>query len=159
MNRQDREAILHAVAAVIDAGQPVDWERAERDLDDEGRETLNALKVVAEIRARRWEQGRAIESAGVTDFPKPAPETPSPPSDQPVSDRFRSREPSSPEQIRRKLYFGVALVLALLSLYAGLFGWAVTRYLLAGMAATMALVALITGAGRPRPPSPPGAAS
>ena len=42
---------------------------------------------------------------------------------------------SSPEQIRRKLYFGVALVLALLSLYAGLFGWAVTRYLLAGMAA------------------------
>jgi hypothetical protein len=158
VNPQDREAILEAVAAVIDAGEPVDWAQAERDLDDEGRETLGALRVVAEIRARRWEQGRGIESARVTEFPAPAPETP-PPSDPPVSDRFRSREPSTPEQIRRKLLFGVALVLALLSLYAGLFGWQMARYLLSGLAAATALIALLTGAGRPRPPRPPGAAS
>lgn len=87
-----------------------------------------------------------------------------PPPDQPtqdpaVSDRFRSQEPSSPAEIRRKLYFGGALVLAMASVYAGLFGWPRAQYLLAGLAVVTVLVALITGAVPPRPPRPPGAGS
>jgi hypothetical protein len=95
----------------------------------------------------------------------PEPPPPDPPTpDEPLSDRYRSREPSSPEEIKRKLYFGAALVLALTSVYAGLFGWRRAQYLLAGLAVLTVLLALITGAtGPPRPPGagprPPGPAS
>jgi hypothetical protein len=91
----------------------------------------------------------------VSDSSPPAPEAPPPPVDPPVSDRHRSREPSSPEEIRRKLFFGAALVLALASVYSGLFGWRVMQYLLAGLAVVTVLVALVSGATRP--PGAPGA--
>jgi hypothetical protein len=102
----------------------------------------------------------------VTQGPQPAsqpdarnaPQTP-PPADAPVSDRFRSHEPSPPEEIRRKLFFGGALVLAMASVYAGLFGWKVVQYPLAGLAVLTVLIALITGAVAPRPPRPPGTGS
>jgi hypothetical protein len=89
--------------------------------------------------------------------PVPAsPPTP-PPDDPPVSDRYRSREPSSPAEIRRKLYFFAALILALGSVYSGLFGWRVAQYLLAGLAVLAVLAALVSGAmGAPRPPGPSG---
>ena len=87
--------------------------------------------------------------------PPPDPQTPDPP----VSDRFRSREPSPPEEIKRKLFFGGALILALASVYSGLFGWRLAQYLLSGLAVLTVLLALITGAAPPRPPRPPGAAS
>ena len=99
-------------------------------------------------------------------MPGSSPETvpDAPPPDQPtpdseLSDRFRSREPSSPEEIRRKLFFGGALVLALASVYSGLFGWRLVQYLLSGLAVLTVLIALIAGAVPPRPPRPPGAAS
>lgn len=95
------------------------------------------------------------DTGTLPDPPPPDPRTPDPP----VSDRFRSREPSSPEEIKRKLYFGGALILALTSVYSGLFGWRLAQYLLAGLAVLTALLALITGAAPPRPPRPPGAAS
>jgi hypothetical protein len=77
--------------------------------------------------------------------------------DEPVSDRYRSYTPSEPAEIRRKLLFGVALVLAMASVYAGLLGWGrVLQYGLAGLAVLTVLVALISGAtGPPRPPAAP----
>ena len=48
---------------------------------------------------------------------------PRPADDEPVSDRYRSYTPSEPAEIRRKLLFGVALLLAMASVYAGLLGW------------------------------------
>ena len=74
--------------------------------------------------------------------------------DEPVSDRHRSYTPSEPAEIRRKLLFGVALLLAMASVYAGLFGWGrLLQYGLAGLAVMTVLIALITGAtGPPRPP-------
>jgi hypothetical protein len=86
----------------------------------------------------------------------PPPDQPTP--DPAASDRYRSREPSSPAEIRRKLFFGGALVLALASVYSGLFGWPLAQYVLSGLAVVTVLVALITGAVPPRP-RPPGPAS
>lgn len=91
--------------------------------------------------------------------------TPAPPeADEPVPERYRSWTPSEPAEIRRKLLFGVALILALISVYAGLLGWGgVLQYGFASLAAATVLIALITGAtGPPRPasprtPPPPGA--
>jgi hypothetical protein len=82
--------------------------------------------------------------------------TPVPPDrDEPVPDRYRSWTPSEPAEIRRKLLFGVALILALISVYAGLLGWgSVLQYGFASFAAATVLIALITGAtGPPRPAS------
>jgi hypothetical protein len=89
--------------------------------------------------------------------------TPAPPdSDEPISDRYRSWTPSEPAEIRRKLLFGAALILSLISVYAGLLGWgSVLQYGFASLAAATVLIALITGAtGPPRPaasetPTPP----
>ena len=70
-----------------------------------------------------------------------------PADDEPVSDRYRSYTPSEPAEIRRKLLFGVTLLLALASVYAGLLGWGpVVQYGLAGLAVLTVLVALISGA-------------
>jgi hypothetical protein len=81
--------------------------------------------------------------------------------DAPHADRYRSTAPSPPEEIRRKLLFGVALVLALASVYVGLLLQVPTlQYALVGLAVLVVFVALITGAGPPGPPSdvapPPG---
>jgi hypothetical protein len=75
--------------------------------------------------------------------------------DEPVSDRYRSYTPSEPAEIRRKLLFGVALVLALMSVYAGLFEWGIVlQYGFGSAAAATVMIALITGAtGPPRPVS------
>ena len=52
--------------------------------------------------------------------------------------------------------FGVALLLAMASVYAGLLGWGrLLQYGLAGLAVLTVLIALISGAtGPPRPPGP-----
>jgi hypothetical protein len=93
-----------------------------------------------------------------------------PPDDEPVSDRYRSYTPSEPAEIHRKLLFGVALVLAMVSVYAGLFQWGrVVQFGFAALAVATVLIALITGAtgppgaarsnelARPTPASEPGA--
>ncbi len=80
--------------------------------------------------------------------------------DEPVSDRYRSAAPSEPAEIRRKLLFGVALVLSMVSVYAGLFEWGrALQFGFAGLAVAAVLIALITGAAGPpgAPPSPPRA--
>jgi hypothetical protein len=92
-----------------------------------------------------------------TDPVPPSAEAPTPPADAPVSDRYRSSEPSEPAEIRRKLLFGVALVLAMASVYAGLLGWGrLLQYGLAGVAVLTVFAALVSGIpGRPQPPVPP----
>jgi hypothetical protein len=81
-----------------------------------------------------------------------------PPDDEPVSDRYRSYTPSDPAEIRRKLLFGVALVLSLVSVYAGLLEWGrVLQFGFAGLAVATVLIALISGAtGPPGPTGPTG---
>jgi hypothetical protein len=75
--------------------------------------------------------------------------------DAPVSDRYRSNAPSEPAEIRRKLFFGAALLLALGSVYAGLLGWGrPLQYGLAGLAVCTVLAAIVSGAAAP--PRPPG---
>jgi hypothetical protein len=55
--------------------------------------------------------------------------------------------PAEPAEIRRKLLFGLALILAMLSMYAGLFGWGpFVQYALASGATAAVLIALISGA-------------
>jgi hypothetical protein len=96
----------------------------------------------------------------VTD-PTPTPPPAAPPAgDEPVSDRYRSHVPSEPAEIRRKLLFGAALVLSMMSVYSGLLGWGrVLQYGFAGLAVAVVLVALVSGAtGPPRPPAPQGPA-
>ena len=86
------------------------------------------------------------------------PARPSP--DEPISDRYRSSAPSDPAEIRRKLLFGVALVLALASVYAGLLEWGrALQFGFAGLAVAAVLIALISGAAGPpgAPPRPPRA--
>jgi hypothetical protein len=88
----------------------------------------------------------------------PLPPTPAPPAgEEPVSDRYRSFTPSEPAEIRRKLLFGAALLLAMASVYAGLLGWGrVLQYGLAGLAVLVVLIALISGAtGPPQRVEPP----
>lgn len=98
----------------------------------------------------------AVQSLPVTEPVRTPPVSPA--DDEPVSDRYRSYAPSEPAEIRRKLLFGAALLLAMASVYAGLFGWGrVLQYGLASLAVLTVLVALITGAtGPPRPPGAPG---
>lgn len=75
-----------------------------------------------------------------------------------MSDRYRTHTPSEPAEIRRKLMFGVALLLSLGSVYAGLLGWGrVVQYGLAGLAVLTVLVALVTGAAAPPRRPGPGA--
>src|SRR3954447_23761297 len=69
--------------------------------------------------------GEAVQSSAVTDptaapTPPPSP-TPGPPGapDPEIPKRFRNYTPGDPAEIRRKLLFGVALLFALLSVYAG----------------------------------------
>jgi XTP/dITP diphosphohydrolase len=83
--------------------------------------------------------------------PLRTPPTP-PEDDEPVSDRYRSFTPSEPAEIRRKLLFGAALLLAMASVYAGLLGWGrVLQYGLAGLSVLTVLIALVSGAtGPPR---------
>jgi hypothetical protein len=76
--------------------------------------------------------------------------------DAPVSDRYRSNAPSEPAEIRRKLFFGAALLLALASVYAGLLGWGrLLQYGLAGLAVFTVVAAIVSGAAAP--PRRPGA--
>jgi hypothetical protein len=156
VDQRDREARLQALAARIDDGEPIDWADEERLAGAEGRDVVRALRIVAEI-ARQARRGtETIESTAVTE---PTPLSPVPPAaDEPVSDRYRSHTPSEPAEIRRKLFFGVALLLAMASVYAGLLGWGrVLQYGLAGVAVLTVLVAMVSGAtGPPGPPSPPG---
>ena len=92
-----------------------------------------------------------------TDPASPGPEPPASPADAPVSDPYRSNAPSEPAEIRRKLFFGVALVLALVSVYAGLLGWGrFLQYGFAGLAVLTVFAALLSGAAaRPQPPGGP----
>jgi hypothetical protein len=76
--------------------------------------------------------------------------------DAPVSDRYRSNAPSEPAEIRRKLFFGAALLFALGSVYAGLLGWGrLLQYGLAGLAVFTVVAAIVSGAAAP--PRRPGA--
>jgi hypothetical protein len=98
-----------------------------------------------------------VQSVAVTDPTHPAVEASSapPPDDEPVSDRYRSHTPAEPAEIRRKLLFGVALVLSLVSVYAGLLEWGrVLQFAFAGLAVATVLIALISGATGP--PGPTG---
>ncbi|MEO5823735.1 MAG: hypothetical protein ABIT71_24785 [Vicinamibacteraceae bacterium] len=87
--------------------------------------------------------------------PIPGPSAPLDTDDEPISDRYRSFTPSEPAEIRRKLLFGVALLLAMASVYAGLLGWGrLLQYGLASLALLTVFVALVSGAsGPPLPPS------
>jgi hypothetical protein len=54
--------------------------------------------------------------------------------------------PAEPAEIRRKLLFGAALVLAMVSMYAGVFNWGRgLQYGLALAAMAIVLLALVTG--------------
>ena len=97
----------------------------------------------------------------------PAPAAPPPgelPAEPPAPDRFRSNEPAEPGEIHRKLFFGGALVCALVSVYAGLLGWGkLVQYGFAGLAVITVFAALRSGAaalpsrpGEPPKPGPPG---
>ena len=58
-----------------------------------------------------------------------------------------------PAGIKRQLFFGLAMLLAFGSMYAGVLGWGrVVQYGLAGAAAVVALVALSMTASNPQPP-------
>ena len=153
MEQRDQEAWLQDLAARVDDGQPVDWEAAERWADGDGRRVVRALRIVAEIAYRgRRPDGAGLQSDAVpeTDPQKP----PAPLTETPVSDRFRSAEPSTPEEIRRKLLFGLALLLAFSSVLTGLL--LQIRALQIGLA-VMALVAVVLGlVAGVRPPAPPG---
>jgi hypothetical protein len=159
VDQRDQEAWLLGLAARVDDGQPIDWQAEERRAGLEQRDIVRALRIIAEIAGQaRSDQAspstEAVESTAVTE---PLPPSPAPHADdEPVSDRYRSFTPSEPAEIRRKLLFGAALVLALASVYAGLLGWGrVLQYGLAGLAVLVVLIALISGAtGPPQPPKP-----
>jgi hypothetical protein len=78
----------------------------------------------------------------VTDPAAPPPE-PLPP--------HRQHTPASPAEMRRKLLFGLTLLLALASVYAGLFQMKALQYTLAGLSVLAIIVALLSG-GAPSPP-------
>jgi hypothetical protein len=92
-----------------------------------------------------------------TTEPEPPAAATTPPAEPPVSDRYRSNAPADPAEIRRKLLFGVALVMALVSVYAGLLQWGrLLQYGFAGLAVLTVFIALLSGlAAPPRPPVPP----
>jgi hypothetical protein len=57
--------------------------------------------------------------------------------------------------LKRKLLFGATLACALLSIYAGLFGWSVAQYVLIAASVGLAVWAVSTpGDGESQPPSP-----
>jgi hypothetical protein len=167
VDRRDQDGWLQALAARVDDGEPIDWVAEEQRAGPDGRHVVRALRIVAEIADDARRSMHAVQSAAVVQ-PMTQPNTepvrtpPVPPADdEPVSDRYRSYTPSEPAEIRRKLLFGVTLLLALASVYAGLLGWGpVLQYGLAGLAALTVLIALISGAsGPPRPPAAPGGSS
>lgn len=154
LDQRDQEARLEALAARVDDGQPIDWEAEERGAGAEYGDVVRALRIVAEIAGQARQGTEAVQSTPVTEpQTSPAPST----DDEPVPDRYRSYTPSEPAEIRRKLFFGAALLLAMGSVYAGLLGWGrVLQYGLAGLAVLVVLIALVSGAtGPPRPPDAP----
>lgn len=158
---QPEEAWLVDLAARIDEGRPIDWARVEAAADPESVEVVRALRVIEAVAIRGRQPALAVRSAGVTASPPEpspgagAPEAAPPTTGAPHADRYRSIEPSPPEEIRRKLLFGVALVLSLASVYAGLLLQSrAIQYTLAGLAVLAAFVALLTGARPPGPPPP-----
>jgi hypothetical protein len=156
VDQRDREARLQALAARIDDGESIDWADEERLAGSEGRDVVRALRIVAEIADQARRGTETVESRPVTE---PTPLSPAPPAaDEPVSDRYRSHTPSEPAEIHRKLLFGVALLLAMASVYAGLLGWGrVLQYGLAGLAVLTVVIAMASGAtGPPAPPAAPG---
>jgi hypothetical protein len=166
VDQPDRSAWLEALAARVDDGEAIDWPAEEARAGPESRDLVQALRIVAEIADHARRPTETVQSGAMTEqATRPAtepvlrvPEAPA--EDAPVSDRYRSFTPSEPAEIRRKLLFGVALILALASVYAGLLGWGrVLQYGLSALAVATVLIALISGAtGPPRPPSPgPGA--
>ena len=145
MNQREQDARLEELAARVNEGEPIDWVAEEQQLGPEGRRVVRALRVVAEIAGDARRSRETVQSAPVTEH-----------DEEPVSDRYRSHTPSEPAEIKRKLLFGVALLLAMASVYAGLFGWGrVLQYGLAGLAVLTVLIAVVSGATGP--PSPPGA--
>ena len=159
MDQREQDAWLQALAARVDQGDAIDWVAEERRAGGNGRRVVRALRIVAEIADEARRPMETVQSVPVTEpVPEPTidPVRPTPATrvdDEPISDRYRSSTPSEPAEIRRKLLFGVALLLALASVYAGLLGWGrVLQYGLAGLAVLTVLIALITGAtGPPRP--------
>jgi hypothetical protein len=159
VDQRDQDAWLQALAARVDEGEPIDWVAEEGRVGPEGRPVVQALRIVAEIADGSRRSMETVQSALVTQPGTEPIRPPAPPADdEPVSDRYRSFTPSEPAEIRRKLLFGVALLLALASVYAGLLGWGrLLQYGLAGLAVLTVLIALISGAtGPPRPPDVPG---
>jgi hypothetical protein len=156
VDQRDQDAWLEALAARVDEGEPIDWTAEEQRVGPEGRQVVRALRVVAEIAGEARRSMETLQSLPVTDPIRTPPASPA--DDEPVSDRYRSYTPSEPAEIRRKLLFGVTLLLALASVYAGLLGWGpIVQYGLAGLAVLTMLVALVSGAsGPPRPPDAPG---
>jgi len=159
VDQREQDAWLQALAARVDQGDAIDWVAEERRAGGGGRRVVRALRIVAEIADEARRPMETVQSVPVTEpVPEPTidPVRPAPATrvdDEPISDRYRSSTPSEPAEIRRKLLFGVALLLALASVYAGLLGWGrVLQYGLAGLAVLTVLIALITGAtGPPRP--------
>lgn len=156
MDQRDQDAWLQALAGRVDDGEPIDWVAEERRVGPEGRHVVRALRIVAEIAEEARRPAETVESLPVTEPLRTPPATPA--DDEPVSDRYRSYTPSEPAEIRRKLLFGVTLLLALASVYAGLLGWGpLVQYGLAGLAVVTMLIALVSGAtGPPGPPDAPG---
>jgi hypothetical protein len=164
VDRREQDAWLQGLAARVDEGESIDWPAEEQRVGLEGRRIVRALRIVAEIAEQARRSPETVQSTAVTQ-PATQPTTEpvrTPPAtagdDEPVSDRYRSYTPSEPAEIRRKMLFGVTLLLALASVYAGLLGWgAVVQYGLASLAVITVLIALISGAsGPPRPPDAPG---
>ena len=161
MDQPDDEAWLLDLAARIDDGRPIDWARVEAAAGPEALDVVRALQVLETVAIRGRHQALAIESAAVTAQPPfeppPAAQTPGapPPSeDGPVSDRYRSIAPSSPEEIRRKLLFFAALLLSLASVLVGLvLQIPVLQFTLVGLAVLAVVVALMTGTPPPAPPT------
>ena len=159
MDQREQDAWLQALAARVDQGDAIDWVAEERRAGGNGRRVVRALRIVAEIADEARRPMETVQSVPVTEpVPEPTidPVRPAPATrvdDEPISDRYRSSTPSEPAEIRRKLLFGVALLLALASVYAGLLGWGrVLQYGLAVLAVLTVLIALISGAtGPPRP--------
>jgi len=159
VDQPDRNAWLEGLAARVDDGEAIDWPAEEARAGPGSRDLVRALRLVAEIADHARRPTETVQSGPMTQqatgpATEPVLRVPDAAADdEPVSDRHRSFTPSEPAEIRRKLLFGVALLLALASVYAGLLGWGrVLQYGLAGLAVLTVLIALITGAtGPPRP--------
>jgi len=159
VDQREQDAWLQALAARVDDGDVIDWVAEERRAGTASLRVVRALRVVAEIAGQARRPTETVQSVPVTE-PLPPPTAP-PADDEPVSDRYRSYTPSEPAEIRRKLLFGVTLLLALASVYAGLLKWGpLVQYGLAALAVITVMVALISGAtGPPRPPDAPAGPS